>query len=511
MSNFKSYKSFLIDIGTPISAVKDEIKGHITAAGWTLLNDTGTYFDVVPSIGGVGNALGSDVLRMEFSSTAITCRTAMRYTSNFAGTQRVYIQASSQLSGYARKLTISIGGVQEQTIDMTAHTALPAADFANHIVNQLNTSTNANIRKFIWKTDPLDINYILAQGVELSTGVITANTGTVTVRAPDYTANTVVVTDFYALGAPSWNTQKVSVDYGSGFIYFISIHDRAISIATKTTSAISPIVVSAFLDNTTARSNCPTGCVPIELYVFTHRLATFTSYSPGENVTKTYAVSHGYGFIPLLNTTSEQHLSKNPVTRDIAYPSQKYQDTIQASNTASTSSLPNIRRAGHNWTTGNVTNMANMTIANIYPLAVPVSEEGYMSPALSGDEKGGSIYIPPARLDDIYIFFGTATDESLHLIQDYDVVTTVGVELSSSGTEVTVLSTEGFPSVGTITIDSEIVEYTGKTATSFTGLTRGRYGTTAASHIVTANVYNITWFTKLGQGLMVAGYTRPTG
>ena len=46
----------------------------------------------------------------------------------------------------------------------------------------------------------------------------------------------------------------------------------------------------------------------------------------------------------------------------------------------------------------------------------------------------------------------------------------------------TVDDTEGFDDNGFLRIENELIQYTGKTATTFTGLTRGVGGTTAAAH-----------------------------
>jgi hypothetical protein len=53
---------------------------------------------------------------------------------------------------------------------------------------------------------------------------------------------------------------------------------------------------------------------------------------------------------------------------------------------------------------------------------------------------------------------------------------------------VSVTSTTGFSSTGEIKIDSEVLTYTGITATTFTGCSRGTNGTTAATHLVNAGV-----------------------
>lgn len=69
-----------------------------------------------------------------------------------------------------------------------------------------------------------------------------------------------------------------------------------------------------------------------------------------------------------------------------------------------------------------------------------------------------------------------------------DGVTTLTTGFSNSSTaDIVVASTAQFQTAGTILIESEFIGYTGKTATTFTGITRNLYGTTSAAH--TAGVY----------------------
>jgi len=65
-----------------------------------------------------------------------------------------------------------------------------------------------------------------------------------------------------------------------------------------------------------------------------------------------------------------------------------------------------------------------------------------------------------------------------------DGVTTTTATISNSVTTIPVADTSKFLSPGAIIIESEIIKYTGKTATSFTGCTRGQYGSSAAAHNV---------------------------
>ena len=84
-----------------------------------------------------------------------------------------------------------------------------------------------------------------------------------------------------------------------------------------------------------------------------------------------------------------------------------------------------------------------------------------------------------AGISKYFIVGGTAK------IYVYDATTNVDQlngSLTDAATTVTVDSTTGFESKGTITIGSEQITYTGKTATTFTTCTRGANSTTAAAH-----------------------------
>jgi len=62
--------------------------------------------------------------------------------------------------------------------------------------------------------------------------------------------------------------------------------------------------------------------------------------------------------------------------------------------------------------------------------------------------------------------------------------TTLSADLSTSATTANVHDTSEFPSSGYIHVGTEAIAYSGKTATSFTGLTRGTWGTIAQAHFV---------------------------
>ena len=68
----------------------------------------------------------------------------------------------------------------------------------------------------------------------------------------------------------------------------------------------------------------------------------------------------------------------------------------------------------------------------------------------------------------------------------------VEIKTNPTLTTITVDSTTGFPTTGKIIIDDEIITYTGKTSTTFTGCTRGANNSIATHHLDNAVVTNDT-------------------
>lgn len=66
---------------------------------------------------------------------------------------------------------------------------------------------------------------------------------------------------------------------------------------------------------------------------------------------------------------------------------------------------------------------------------------------------------------------------------DSDTALTAAIPNPSSTATINVVSTAGFNSPGYMKIENEIISYTGKTLTTFTGITRGAAGSTPSSHI----------------------------
>jgi hypothetical protein len=78
------------------------------------------------------------------------------------------------------------------------------------------------------------------------------------------------------------------------------------------------------------------------------------------------------------------------------------------------------------------------------------------------------------------------------------VTTQLNGSIDNTQATITVDSTTGFPASGILDIGTELITYTAKTGTDFTGCVRGTNGTTAASHLDNAIVTNATLWTGWG-------------
>ena len=85
------------------------------------------------------------------------------------------------------------------------------------------------------------------------------------------------------------------------------------------------------------------------------------------------------------------------------------------------------------------------------------------------------------------------------------------------GTSVTLTSTTGFPSSGTIAVENELITYTGVSTNDLTGITRGADGTATTgtsngqSHLTAATVYNATNYTGWGDAVNASDITLEPG
>jgi len=113
---------------------------------------------------------------------------------------------------------------------------------------------------------------------------------------------------------------------------------------------------------------------------------------------------------------------------------------------------------------------------NVHPCTV----QKYVFDGLSAAQKRKTFAALDRENHEITWFYPTSTDENTEL----------NGALNASDTTVYVATTASFPYSGSIQIDEETIDYTGKTDAAFTGCTRGARSTTAAAHADAAVISN---------------------
>jgi hypothetical protein len=157
--------------------------------------------------------------------------------------------------------------------------------------------------------------------------------------------------------------------------------------------------------------------------------------------------------------------------------------------------------------TDNTFEVSSVPSSSTFTLTMPTTETG------SGVTTGGSLsfqayeIIGPVAQTPAY-GFGTGLWGG---IVTPSVTTQLNGAINNSATTITVDSTAAFPTTGRLDIDTELITYTGKTATDFTGCVRGANGTTAASHLDNAIVTNATTWQDWGEESAVTSVTLAPG
>ena len=167
---------------------------------------------------------------------------------------------------------------------------------------------------------------------------------------------------------------------------------------------------------------------------------------------------------------------------------------------------PTTSYTSANFTT-NTFEVKSIPTVNTFTITMPSVEGG------TGVTAGGTITTTP------YIFIGpTIQTPAFGFGTGYwggSIPTSITNQLNGSRTSgdttIIVDSTTGFPASGRINIGTELITYTAKTATDFTGCGRGANGTTAASHLDNAIVTNATDWVDWGEESNTIGVTLAPG
>lgn len=296
---------------------------------------------------------------------------------------------------------------------------------------------------------------------------------------------------------------KITIDLISGFIIYFQINSRGFALATKTNAAYYGPLRACYGDHAKAVASLPTtphprGLSPIELVVgYDGPQGNFASYGwPARNITMC-AAQYGY-----------PHFYYDD-------PNQLHGDThsgFSVRDQFTTMANPHQYDAGYVKTALSASGvfLGNTAAADDFQIHRMVMN-GHSTGDTVAAGAGSSSVVPAMDLQDWYRFRGSATNEALALAADAVALTSLLSNMDDATLYTTVSLADASPlaPAGFVVVEGEVIQYTGKSGNTLTGVTRAKYGTSKQAHWIGDQVYQGLWFTIINGGALFCGYTKP--
>jgi hypothetical protein len=494
---FLSYKSFLINPGTTQAAIRAEFKTHLEAAGWQVVDDaTNERLLTRPPVSEtIGNALGEEWVRLTFEPTRLTL--GMSYRAVQASPKIILLSCAT--GGYNYGYRVIIGG---STVAGAASTV--DATRAQNFLDALTGSTDPEVLKYTYRlfqdTDRWVVECTEKPGVT-GGAIVDSSSGAF------YAVPVLLRNAGNAAGAflhTSSLRDAVAYDRAGGFVYHLGLRARSVGIAIETTSAYAGPVWGAYIPRATALANQLPGQPLVEL---AHVLCTSSQPSgvgsSAGSYFQTYGVFSPAGSINSATATATMGMDQGLRQTSLLTYTPLITAYVRSGESAPSYTVPN--------STLDVLFREDSNAVTVNVLASPVILRGGPSGVVRSNPNQGEgrmVVQPHAMLEDVLVFHGTANNESLHLLTQTYGAATLTADLDTVNSTVNVTSTATFAPAGTAVIGTEIITYTGKTATSLTGVTRGS-GSVAASAVTGTAVYPGEWYVKINRGLIPCGPVKP--
>ena len=496
-----------------MSAKQPGSDAYFAVSEFVLENATGqysssvNYLDVLPPVSeAIGNTTAREALRIEIPSvgTSISFKPTVQLLTNIK--QVIAIQPKTAGNVQAG---VTINGITILQSAGTMNAGNTAIQNHRYLYEAIKASTDPNFTDFNWEYQNVaaqnanDPNtWIL--GTKKTDGRVTpvANANVYAyIQGDDVIAPQMQWRGSSPYSGP--NGGSVTIDLVNGFIYYLQVCARGIAFATKTNAAYYGPIHACWGDNAKALAAIPsTGwalpVMPIELVVGADNAATSTdSYG---------YLAHWWG----MASTGSGMLQ-----------------TLTSNNSGHPFSLMSVRHKIMDWMSDNSTYSPLNTVVGLYGSnffvsgvdgtgndfqihRVGMNGEGSFYQSNQSPNSGTLRCVSPILdIQDWYKFVGVAADEALILVADTITTTQLTTDLSAAANTVTVASTTGFATSGYVVIESEIIQYTGVTPTSFTGCTHGKFATVATNHYNGDSVAPGLWFTKINGGALYCGTSKP--
>ncbi len=306
-------------------------------------------------------------------------------------------------------------------------------------------------------------------------------------------------------GAPAVAGLQLTIDLASGFIPFWQVCSRGFALGIKTPANYYGPIHACWADNAKAvASTPPAGGVhvtPIELVVGFDAAST--------SLDATAYAGHGWSLAATKQGVAAGAFYPTAATYHGAHPIGGYgfRDRFNDSTGSNTLLTSYALKASGVWVANNI----NGDEFQIHRMLASVIGELSATSNVFG---GTTVFTAAPNLDfqDWYKFRGTASNEALLFVADTINTSTITANLDAT-TMYTTLSvadeTKFKATGGVVIIEDEAFTYTGVSAGTLTGVTRGVYGSVKATHYSGDVCAQGLWFTIINGGAILAGYTKP--
>lgn len=506
MSKFLNEYNDYIPLGYSILQKQNAIVGRLTANSWQLIAQSdGAWSDVIPpTTENIGTSKFREVVRLYFAATKITIGS---YQACLADAFPQAIRLTAKTAG-AVSAAVTIDGV---TVTGAAGSSSSTAnDNLRALFYALQDSADATIQG--WSHSYNGTETIISTCKTIAANVACSGNANVT-----YSLHASAVLagqrSAYATNDATYG-YSVTTDLASGFVYYMEVDSRSFRIVTKCLSGVYGEIFATYADHVEALAVLPDSprCTPIELVVGTWN----DDATARGRLTHWWGIpfSTGYNAIPNVDTSSPSpvYSNANPdwhpfsgaaealVVSDVGL-HQCYWSGVSSQEFSHEITL---RKLGISGTSGKLDNF------RVAPLAVGTvafdTHDGYQNSTRfmaglnladirkwSGEEPNEACAwaaVPPGMASGAY-----SLAQAMDAATDY--------------TAITLNTTAGLPTSGSVQIGLERIDYTGISGATITGPTRGADGTGKARHFVGDAVLAGQWFLKVNRSALCCGPLKP--
>ena len=498
-----------IPLNQSISQMQAAIIGNLLACGWQqVATSDGAWTDVIPPVTEtIGTSKFREVTRLYFTDSKITIGS--------------YMACIADAIPQAVRLTAKTAGAVACAVTLEGATVTGAAGSSSSTANDnlralyyaLRDSADATIQGWSYVYNGSDTLVCTRKAIAAAvTCSGNANVNFFTHASPVLAgARSAYATNDAAFG------YSVNVDLASGFVYYLQVFSRTIRLSTKCLTGTTGAVFASYIDHAEALAQVPgPGCTPIELVIGNENTG---------NATATGRVTHWWG-MPMANGYRAPAFSESSYP-SIASPYWIYDpDWHPFSGRADMMALSDVGLL-YSYDNGGVGQYAfssaltlgkcgSQTGSSRYDefRVAPLGTPGGGGDLLSGYQNSHRVY-PGFNLPDVFKWSGSEPNEASAWcavpagLASTSYTLQTAMDASSTYSSLTLNTTAGLPTTGSVQIGLERFDYTGTSGATITGVTRSAGGTAKERHFVGDAVLPGQWFLKVNTSALACGPLQP--